>query len=349
MDDEHQGPAGRIPSEGGAASEPEGSQDFHNLGQGKFASGGLEAKVDTLVKTIRDLIARTPEASSAGKGGLYRDLAAIAEDFIFVIDLEGKVDYINQAASSLLAVAPEQLLGRPFDRLGLLPDPEEAEELLAQVIIEEGVVRYERAVSLSTGTRHLYTTLSPMRDVDGGITGILGIAKDVSELARARDELRSLTLVDELTGVYNRRGFTSLAAQHLSLAQRNGSRVCLIMADMDGLKDINDRFGHQEGDEALSTLAAVLKDNCRQSDLVARIGGDEFVLLTPGIAEGSSAALVSRLQRAVEAENQRGHRAYRFSASIGAVECRPGPSCSVERLLEEADKKMYEVKRARAS
>jgi diguanylate cyclase (GGDEF)-like protein/PAS domain S-box-containing protein len=305
----------------------------------------LEEKVDSLLLALRDLVARKHAPGVQERDRPYHDLAEAAEDYIFVIDLAGKIDYVNQSTATLLASSTEQLRGQSFDTFGLLPPQEEAEELLARVVLHEEVVRYETMLYLSSGGKNFYATLSPIKDAEGGITAILGIAKDVSDLARARDELRSLSLVDELTGVYNRRGFYSLATQHLSLAQRTGGRVCLIMVDVDGLKEINDRFGHHQGDAALVALASILKDNCRRSDVVARIGGDEFVLLAPSISDGGADFLVARLHRALEAENRRNLRPHRFSASIGSVECQPEPGYTLDRLLNEADRKMYEAKR----
>jgi diguanylate cyclase (GGDEF)-like protein/PAS domain S-box-containing protein len=305
----------------------------------------LEEKVDSLLLALRDLVARKPASAAPGTDRPHHNLAEAAEDFIFVVDLAGKIDYVNQSTATLMSATPEQLLGQSFDTFSLLPPSEEAAELLARVVLQEEVVRYETTLYLSSGGRNFYATLSPIKDAEGGITAILGMAKDVSDLARARDELRSLSLVDELTGVYNRRGFLSLATQHLSLAQRNGGRVCLIMVDVDGLKEINDRFGHHQGDAALVALASILKENCRRSDVVARIGGDEFVLLAPSISEGGTSFLLARLHRALEAESQRNPRPHRFSASIGAVECQPDPGYTIDRLLNEADRKMYEAKR----
>ena len=300
------------------------------------------------VLALRDLILQRPGSSSQKSGEPHPDLAEAAADLIFIIDLTGRIEFINRAAAEVLAVTVEELVGQPFEGLPFLPEPEEAEGLLARVIMNEEVVHYEIAVDLSAGTEHFYTTLSPVKDADGLVTGVLGIAKDVSELARAREELRSLSLVDDLTGLYNRRGFTSLARQYLSLAKRNSKRVCLVMADMDNLKGINDRFGHHQGDVALTRLASILKDNCRQSDVVARIGGDEFVILASGVSEGGLEVLVSRLLQAVKAENQRGQHPYPFSASIGAIECPPNSLHSIDELLAAVDKRMYEVKRARA-
>lgn len=345
MEDERQHPsneprAGHVPSPQSAQLPVGGSSREEEPDVSR-----LEEKVDSLLHALRDFIAQKHASGPREIGRRYHDLAGAAEDFVFVIDLEGRLDYVNQSTATLLSSSPEELLGQPFDTFGLLPPQEEAEDLLARVVLQEEVVRYETTLYLSTGGKNFYATLSPIKDSEGGITAILGIAKDVSDLARARDELRSLSLVDELTGVYNRRGFFSLATQHLSLAQRNGGRVCLVMVDVDGLKEVNDRFGHHQGDTALVALASILKDNCRRSDVVARIGGDEFVLLAPSISDGGAGFLVARLERALEAESRSTSRPYRLSASIGAVECQPDPGYTLDRLLNEADRKMYAAKR----
>lgn len=336
-----------------SAAESPDSQGGGHGGSGSGAEGSgpsHDPDVEALLRDIRDrVVARKQETKRHRERPASRDLAAAASDLLFVVDLEGKIDYLNPAAAGFLGVAPEELLGQPFEKLDLLPPPEEAEELLARVIALEEIVTYEKPARTGSETRHLYTTLSPMKDADGMIDGVLGIAKDVSDLARSRDALRALSMFDELTGIYNRRGFSSLATQHLSLAQRNGTRLCLAMADMDGLKAINDTFGHLEGDQALIAFAGILKANCRKSDVVARIGGDEFALLAVEVAEGGADFLVARLRKAVRTQDALNEKPYHLSASIGAVECLPGPSYTLEDLLADADRKVYEVKRARAS
>jgi PleD family two-component response regulator len=116
------------------------------------------------------------------------------------------------------------------------------------------------------------------------------------ERHRMQEQIRSLSLVDELTGLYNRRGFLTLASQQLKLAHRLKKRMLLVFADLDGMKRINDTLGHQEGDKALIEIAKILKETFRESDIIARLGGDEFVVLTLEKSVSSDDAITKRLQ-----------------------------------------------------
>lgn len=181
------------------------------------------------------------------------------------------------------------------------------------------------------------------------------IKDDLSEgqLARAlrhaivRQELhaslRSLSLNDELTGLYNRRGFITLAENRQKLAARQGVRSSLIFGDVDNLKQINDSFGHREGDRALHEVADVFRECFRESDITARIGGDEFCALLTDASESSEAVIRERLQRALESHNLRSNAAYRLSLSVGIVRI-SGPH-GLEYQLARADAQMYEHKR----
>src|SRR6185312_3904038 len=129
--------------------------------------------------------------------------------------------------------------------------------------------------------------------------------------------LRAMALVDDLTGLYNRRGFQTLARQHMKMADRMRKRVSHIFVDLDGLKEINDSLGHREGDLALIEAADLLKETFRESDIIARIGGDEFVVLaleTVGLAQEH---WVTRLQENLARRNERPERRYRLSLSMG--------------------------------
>jgi diguanylate cyclase (GGDEF)-like protein/PAS domain S-box-containing protein len=168
-----------------------------------------------------------------------------------------------------------------------------------------------------------------------------GTAIDITKLKRAENALRKLSFTDELTGLFNRRGFFSLAEQQLKIAYRMKKRDWLLYADLDGLKWINDNLGHNEGDIALIDLANILKDTFRKSDLVARIGGDEFVVLGMEKEEANAEILVSRLLENLMAHNKKGIRSYPLSLSMGIAYFDPENSCSIDELLARADKLMY--------
>lgn len=167
------------------------------------------------------------------------------------------------------------------------------------------------------------------------------------ERQRLQTQLRSLSLVDELTGLHNRRGFLTLAAQYLKSARRANSKLLFVYADLDQLKQINDNFGHQAGDLALIKTAEILRETFRESDIVARIGGDEFVVLATEAASGSARFLTVRLQACLAAHNARADNQYKLSISMGIVRYDPQNPCSVDELLSQADALMYEQKKTK--
>jgi two-component system cell cycle response regulator len=159
--------------------------------------------------------------------------------------------------------------------------------------------------------------------------------------------LKNLSLMDDLTGLSNRRGFVSLAAQHARLSRRTGRTFLVGFIDLDGLKQINDTFGHQEGNHALVDTAGALRNSFRQCDILARYGGDEFTVLIADAAEGQAATVVDRVQHHVKVCNRRPGRLYDLSLSIGIVSSESQPSASIESLLHRADELMYEQKQDR--
>ncbi len=157
--------------------------------------------------------------------------------------------------------------------------------------------------------------------------------------------LRGLSLVDDLTGLYNRRGFLTLAEQQLRVAQRAKKNFLIIYADLDAMKQINDSFGHQQGDLALIKTAEILKKTFRKSDILARMGGDEFVVLARSTSKESREAVIARLQGYLDACNAQGDFPCKLSISTGIACYDPEHPCSVDELLVRADKLMYAHKR----
>ncbi|MBS1253038.1 MAG: putative diguanylate cyclase DgcC [Anaerolineales bacterium] len=176
--------------------------------------------------------------------------------------------------------------------------------------------------------------------------GVVAVYTDITERVRMEETLRAMALLDELTSLYNRRGFSILAEQQLKTADRGDRRMLLLFADLDGLKGINDTFGHAEGDRALMQAADVLEETFRESDIVARIGGDEFVVLAVETHGSPAEVLAIRLQENLEARNAEADRSYELSLSVGLVHYDPQTPCSIEELLTQADKAMYEQKRS---
>jgi diguanylate cyclase (GGDEF)-like protein len=167
------------------------------------------------------------------------------------------------------------------------------------------------------------------------------------ERQRRLTELRSVALVDELTGLYNRRGFIALAQQQLRVADRLGSQLCQFFVDLDGLKRINDGLGHPAGDRALAEAAQLLRETFRDSDVIARVGGDEFAVLTMDSTAADADAMLARLAERVAEHNAWLNRDYAISLSTGVALYNGANPSSVGELLAEADAWMYENKKAK--
>lgn len=160
-------------------------------------------------------------------------------------------------------------------------------------------------------------------------------------------ELRYLALTDDLTCIFNRRGFFAAATQQLRLAQRNEHGLLLFFCDLNNLKAINDQYGHQEGDLALIRTADALEETFRASDVLARIGGDEFAALAVQSSEVSQESIAQRLKKALKAANA-GQAKYELSLSVGVARFDPKRAISLGELLAQADEAMYKQKRMRA-
>lgn len=167
------------------------------------------------------------------------------------------------------------------------------------------------------------------------------------ERHRLLGALRSLSLIDDLTGLYNRRGFMSLGEQYLKLARRTGRDATLVYLDLDRFKTINDTLGHHVGDRALMRVADLLRTAFRRSDIIARLGGDEFAVLAPEADGDTPETLMERVHAAFADFNDTSRDAYRLSASVGTALFQGDPAVGMDDLLTEADAAMYEVKRAK--
>jgi diguanylate cyclase (GGDEF)-like protein len=158
--------------------------------------------------------------------------------------------------------------------------------------------------------------------------------------------LNDLSLLDPLTGLYNRRGLLALGGKRVEVARRLGCRAFIIFADLDGLKAVNDRHGHTAGDGYLQAAAEALKQSFRAADVVARLGGDEFVVLGLETALLDPAPVLLRIQRALERIAEAQHLPYPVSLSCGVERFDPEVT-PMEEALQAADDAMYRVKRER--
>lgn len=182
----------------------------------------------------------------------------------------------------------------------------------------------------------------PKSQISGGL--IWRALRYAMERQQIQLELLNLSLVDELTGLNNRRGFLALGEHYVKLANRSGTLFMVAFIDVDSMKEINDRFGHQEGNRALVEAANILKDSCRRSDILARMGGDEFAMLIADADTACGNVIVDRIHEKVKSQNAVPGRRYTLSLSVGLVAANVTQHAELDRLLDEADQAMYDAK-----
>jgi diguanylate cyclase (GGDEF)-like protein len=171
-----------------------------------------------------------------------------------------------------------------------------------------------------------------------------GLLRDLAQMAEQELAAVRMATIDELTQISNRRGFIALAIHSLSLCQRLNKPASLFFFDLDLFKEINDRYGHGEGDRALMGFSQILKEAFRESDVIGRLGGDEFVVLLTNTDYEASNLILSRLEQIRKEYNQKMARGYDILCSVGMVEFDPHRHQSIEDLLEDGDRLMYAQK-----
>ena len=265
-------------------------------------------------------------------------------DPVIVINEKGRIVDVNEAACRALGYTKEELRALSVDDI----HPKDQ-----MWVVRAGI----RAV-LSTGTSYVAETALIAKDgrnmdveagstmiTTGGAHYILTSFRDITDRKRTEKALQAISLVDELTGLYNRRGFMAVAEQQLKIAERARKEMILLFADLDNMKKINDTLGHQEGDLALAAAASVLRKSFREADIIGRIGGDEFVVLAVETGAAGSEPLLARLEANLARENDERNVPTALSFSVGMVHYDPEHPSSLQGLLDRADRLMYQNKR----
>lgn len=286
---------------------------------------------------------------------LYRMLADHSHDVITRMRADGDRLYVSPSSTDMFGWTPAEMLG---SRWGMLhPDDRERQQLAMADVLATGEPRTEiyrvrhkdgQYVWIEAVSRRI-----PASEHDGGSgqAEIILTARNINRrvaaeqaLAKSRLELERLSRVDALTDLANRRQFEERLAQALKRLQRHGTPIALMYLDIDYFKQINDRHGHAAGDAVLQAFAMRLCDNVRETDLVARVGGDEFTILIEDATPVSAETVARKVVDATAEEIDAGGTRLRITTSIGiAYATRPVDAAT---LMEQADGALYAAKEA---
>lgn len=272
----------------------------------------------------------------------YRSIFENVQDIFYQTEAQGLIVEVSPSAARL-GYAREALIGTSV--LELYADPGERAALV-QAVLERGEVSdYEIAMKRGDGGVLAASVSAHLRhDAAGKIIGFEGSLRDISERKRLEAQLAQMANHDPLTGLFNRHRFDDELRHHVSTARRYGLRGVLLFMDLDQFKDVNDTRGHRAGDELLCGLAGILRQRLRETDVIARFGGDEFAVLLAHTETKQASAIASALLEAI-----RNHTfvvagaPLRITASIGMAEF-PDGSAGAGEILSRADLAMYRAK-----
>ncbi len=264
-------------------------------------------------------------------------------DGVITVDRNGRVDFLNPIAEKLTAWKNEEALGKSFNEVFNIINEYTRSKIESPV---DKVFELNKSIELDNhtiliakdGTEiEIEDTASPIRDSEGEVIGAVIIFRDFSDKKEKRDQIEYLSYHDQLSGLYNRRFFEEEIKR---LNTKRNLPLSVIFADVNGLKTINDAFGHEQGDELIKKFAQVLRKNCRADDIISRTGGDEFVILLPNTTSEDVQSLTQRIKDNIQEQKVMNiNISVSFGWSTKNIE-----EQSINYLIKNAEDMMYQKK-----
>jgi len=308
------------------------------------------AKLRVTNEELQREIAERKQAEEAQRESeeRYRLIVEYANEIIYQTDVDGRFTFVNPTTIRLTGYSKDELIGKHFLELIRNDYRDDAERFYRlQLIRKIPNTYYEFPVITREGKEIWIGQNVQVLIHDDKIVRFQAVSRDMTARVKKEEQLRSMVFTDALTHLYNRRGFLNLAEHLLKSAERLQSKLLLAYIDIDNIKFINDTFGHEHGDAVLINTADILRNTFRKSDIICRIGGDEFAILASNFDESYPQNLIDRLQYYIDEQNRKINKKYKISMSMGFAFYDPETPCSLDVLMAGADRSMYEQKKAR--
>ena len=261
------------------------------------------------------------------------------------LDDKDDVLNINSRFTELFGYTLEEMKGKNLKGGMIHPEGKIAEANQLTKRAKEGYLDYETIRKKKDGTSFPVSISASFVKIAGQRKGSIVTYTDISERKQLEEELKKLARIDSLTGCYNRRYGLELLDRQLKLSHRSKSPLLLAFLDIDNFKDINDTFGHNEGDEVLKEVAGLFQSTLREIDIICRMGGDEFLLIFPDNSLKDASLIRERLNKNLTELNHSLKKPYKIDLSIGLSEYNSDNPLPMDELIRIADEKMYEEKK----
>ncbi|MCK5673987.1 MAG: GGDEF domain-containing protein [Spirochaetales bacterium] len=274
----------------------------------------------------------------------YKTIFNNLPDIYYETDINGIIECISPSIKKYTEYRQNECIGKSIN---FLFKGNKYKGLFQKMLLSKNSVsNYEMRLTDKNGkVHHTLVSANIIKDTNGNIINISGLIKDICDLKAITDELYQFATFDELTGVYNRRVGMEFLKQELKKMRRGKTFLSICYIDINDLKIVNDNFGHEAGDNLILAIVEDIKLAMRESDILSRIGGDEFLLVFPDCKLSEVKTIWRRIQKSMRDRNKKPDAEYNISASYGFAETNSENILYIDELIQIADRKMYAHKR----
>jgi len=315
----------------------------------KLLERSLELSSKEMRELYNDLEHQVKSQLQASQERFSRLMYALRKQYIFFsLDKNLSIDYISESVFSILGYSPQEIINKSVISI-LENDPfnihllQELQTIKNQIEYEPILIRLPRK-NHNNHKIYFEASIYPVFDENGELHAVEGLIKDITKEYELKNKLEYLSTHDQLTHLHNRHSLQEKMNYIIAYSKRNHKKFAILYIDIDNFKNVNDTLGHKEGDNLLKNFAKTLQKIVRNSDVVARIGGDEFIIVYTDIDQSNLNKFIEKTLLSIDNNIDKRYKQLGVSVSIG-ISLFPNDGESLSILLKKADQAMYKVKK----